>query len=616
MWLKPNTVAVLENITERSVRRNAKNGKYGEETEGFRYLDGKGRGGKILEIALESLPQAAQDRYNNIDTPRTSHDEMMSKYTGKQRETANYHAQIVKEYQQSGLSPDKFVSKHNSENPDDTITKSQLFRWQNKLKQNSDVADLIDRRGGHNRGKTSISSEVWEYFCGLYLTQQKRSISLCRDLTQAKLPDIKIPHVSSFERKVALDFSEYDILYYREGKKSFKDKLPSMIRDKTSINSNDIWFSDHHESDVFVVNHSGKVVRLWITVFFDARSNFVLGCLARNANPNATAIKECFRKSAEKYGIPKEFYFDNGKDYTSKAFSVDFPQSITNQLGINTIYATPYHGQAKTVERFFGTLEGRFGKRFETYAGRDAKNRPECMRISKVEIAKIAPSMDEFINALDNYIIEYNRTPSRAKGLDGKCPEQTYYENLKDLVTVKDPAILRTLCGTFAERTIQTNGIQILDNFYRSDFLTPYLGKKVIVSYYPDNINEINVFDTDRKAICIAYAMQTTPFRNTTEEDYKKAKKEQKVVKDFVRTHQPSRVRNVHNIIAENQLEEKNYSDGVSVATNNKITRINPQISKNQETFKSTEKGKVRRIREEDNIARQLLNDYKKQQGG
>jgi hypothetical protein len=51
--------------------------------------------------------------------------------------------------------------------------------------------------------------------------------------------------------------------------------------------------------------------------------------------------------------------------------------SLVNQLGINTIYATPYHGQTKTIERFFGTFETRFGKFWETYIGRNAQNRPE-----------------------------------------------------------------------------------------------------------------------------------------------------------------------------------------------------------------------------------------------
>ena len=62
----------------------------------------------------------------------------------------------------------------------------------------------------------------------------------------------------------------------------------------------------------------------------------------------------------------KELYFDNGKDYREKSFNKDFPLSLTKQLGINQIYATPYHGQAKPIERFWETLEDRFCKFFPT----------------------------------------------------------------------------------------------------------------------------------------------------------------------------------------------------------------------------------------------------------
>ena len=91
-------------------------------------------------------------------------------------------------------------------------------------------------------------------------------------------------------------------------------------------------------------------------------------------------IKQCLRKGMEEFGVPKELYFDNGKDYREKSFNKDFPLSLTKQLGINQIYATPYHGQAKPIERFWETLEDRFCKFF--YLEKDAKKLPEDMRVT------------------------------------------------------------------------------------------------------------------------------------------------------------------------------------------------------------------------------------------
>ena len=61
-------------------------------------------------------------------------------------------------------------------------------------------------------------------------------------------------------------------------------------------------------------------------------------------------IRLCFRLGVEQNGVPNEVYFDNGKDYRSSSFSKDYPMSLVNQLGVGTIYATPYHGAAKTVD--------------------------------------------------------------------------------------------------------------------------------------------------------------------------------------------------------------------------------------------------------------------------
>lgn len=583
--LSAKEVAHLENTTERTIQRKIKGGHY----EYTQVEGGRGRGGIQCKITLESLPQSAQDRYNEQkagNIPKKNYSSILH-YTGKQRENADFKALVVTQYWQSKQSPDDFVATYNAENPKSLISKHQLMRWQGKYKKNKDVADLIDIRGEHRRGITSISQEAWDCFYSWYMTQQKRSIQLCWEKTRDEYPDI--PSVSTFERRVKA-IPEYIKIRYREGEKAFNDNLPSMIRSRADIFSNCIWFGDHHLSDVWVINKAGKLVRLWMTALFDARSNKVMGILARNADPDATAIKLCFKKAVEVHGIVcKEFYFDRGRDFKSKSFSNEWPLSLVNQLGINVIYATPYHAQAKTVERFFGTLEDRFGKLFPTYLGSDAKKRPEIMRqYKREEILKIAPHMDDFIKLLEDYIDEYNNTPSRGIDMDGKCPEQVYHENLVEKTVLHDPNILRILCGTFNERTVRENGIQMLNNYFWHELLIPYKGKKVIVSYYPDNIDVINVFDTDMRAICVAYAKIKTPFRDTTEEEYKAAAKEKKKVREFVNQHKPLMNKDIHSIIEKKQAEEMDYSGEANPRT---ITRINPQITQNQAILKSTEKG-------------------------
>jgi hypothetical protein len=111
------------------------------------------------------------------------------------------------------------------------------------------------------------------------------------------------------------------------------------------------------------------------------------------------------------------------------------------------------------------------------------------------------------------------------------------------------------------------------------------------------------------KAICIAEAVQKTPFRTATKEDYEKAKREQKEVKKLVKKYEPKKVQNVHNIIARNQLEEKNYSETATVAKTADIKIVKPQLSKNQEIFKETA-NPFKRLRKEDVLSGVLLEGY------
>lgn len=591
-WLKVKEVAELLGMTERGVRKAATQLNSYE----YRHVEGVGRGGIQIEIALESLPEEAQRRYYNVQEEVTYKE--ITKYTGKQREEANFKALIVERYRQSHLSPDDFVKDFNQRNPEDAITKSQLFRWQRKYRS-GDVADLIDLRGGHNRGQVTIDPEAWEYFYALYMTLQKRTVKRCWEYTKAEYPDI--PSVTAFERRVST-IPKLAIIFYREGEKAFNDACVCMERSREDINSNDIWFSDHHLMDVAVINNRGRVFRPWLTVFFDARSNKVISFIVRDKSADATVIKQCLRLGMEEFGVPKELYFDNGKDYREKSFNKDFPVSLVKQLGMKMIYATKYHGQAKTVERFFGTLESRFGKMFPTYLGKDAKQRPENMRVTFDKLKDQCPTMEEFKELLRGYITEYNNTASGGADMDNKCPDEVYFENLVVKNEVRDKSILRILCGTFDERVVQKNGVQYQGRFYYHTELLAHQGEKVIINYDPYNMDELNIFDSEMRAICKASAKVRTPFRHTTQEEFREAMKEKKNARKLIEQYAPVRELNIMTIIARNQLIEKQFEEREETKT---IESINPVLSENSRVL--TASVQPRRLSDEENILERIM---------
>ncbi|MDE6426175.1 MAG: Mu transposase C-terminal domain-containing protein [Ruminococcus sp.] len=553
MNLTVKEVAELLNISDRAVRKNCDSGKYD-----CVYVNGRGgNGGKNILISLESLPQEAQNRYNGIEKEPEL---LIERYSLAQIKEAEYKASIVLDFQRSGVSAEKFIHDFNARNGEN-FTNKQLYKWQKKYK-NGGIEALIDTRGGYNKDACSISEKAWDMFYTLYMTLQRRSIKWCYDKTKLAFPDI--PSVSAFERKVKT-IPEYAILKYHTGTKAFNDAMPHMIRDKSGVMSNDIWCSDHHRADVFVKNDTGHVIRPWITIFTDIRSTKVMSFIVREADPNTTVVKKCLRLGIEKHGVPNEIYTDNGKDYTAKKLSEEYPLSVMNVLGIGKITATPYHGQAKPVERFFRTLEERFGKMFYSYAGNDAKKRPEHMqKTNKVlDGDKNIPTLEFYIEQLAKYIDEYNNTAHHGDGMDGRTPNQVYDENLTEKREIGDSNALRLLFGKTVERTVQKNGIAMYNNTFTNNDgkLIPYYDRKVLVTYDPDDLETVYIFDMDYNYICSASAKLKTPFRSCNEEDYIRAGKEKCAVRQFAKKYKPQQCKSTFDLIAEYQLEELQYKE-------------------------------------------------------
>ena len=120
-------------VTDSAIKKATQQNRYQH-----RYVNGKGRGGKQLRIALESLPEKAQALYRGEVPPPVD----ILQFTSKQRDGANAKAWVVEQYHHKGLSPDDFVSWFNSNNPtEDAITKSKLFRWQHIPRERCGGAD-------------------------------------------------------------------------------------------------------------------------------------------------------------------------------------------------------------------------------------------------------------------------------------------------------------------------------------------------------------------------------------------------------------------------------------------------------------------------------------------
>lgn len=183
IWLSTKEAAELLGYEQSTIRKKAKNGEYIH-----RYIpSATGQGGKKLEILLESLPEQAQKAYHNkngecqtvFNTDYTS--------TKEQRKKGEWRALAVTEYRKflkqsikGGMTKkteimDLFVQQWNGGH-DFQISKKSLYDWMQKSKSGQ-VEKLIDKRGGYNRGQSTIPEYYKNMFDSIYLQQTKPSIA-------------------------------------------------------------------------------------------------------------------------------------------------------------------------------------------------------------------------------------------------------------------------------------------------------------------------------------------------------------------------------------------------------------------------------------------------------
>ena len=564
-WLSTKEVADLVGYEESTIRKKVRNKEYT-----CRYIkSSSGRGGKKIEILLESLPEQAQNAY----LKKTGECQIVlnADYysTVAQKEKGDWRKLAVKEYKdylkqsrkegKKKISEimDSFVQRWNREH-DFQISRKSLYDW---MKKNKHGESLVDKRGGYNRGQSSIPKKYQDYFLSLYLQQSKPPFDVCFRYTQIeanKNGDV-IPGKKAF-RNLLKNTNPAIIARGREGKKYFEDNfMPTMQRDYSELSPNDIWVSDHHLWDVFVRvpdgNGGWKPVRPWGSYWMDMRTRKVMYGFIREESPNSDVVLLSFGMAVKQYGIPKRVYLDNGKDY--KARDLFYPEghlskedkqnkeiiqngiskeeldktynSLAANLQLEVTYAIPYNARAKPIERLFDTLEDDFGKFYPSYAGSNAKKRPEDLK--DLDIMEMV-TMEEFIEQHKKFIEEiYNSTPHSGNSMENKSPDY-WYKNLDFIKrTMADEVLYFTLMRTNKPRKVQKEGVRFNKEYYLNAEYQNYVGTEVIVRYNPAKPEIIYVFDMNENFIFEAVRRKKYGFE-LTDKDYEEANKEKKIARN------------------------------------------------------------------------------------
>lgn len=390
--------------------------------------------------------------------------------------------------------------------------------WKVTVKETGDVFHLADKRGHWRKGETLFTDEQQSILLRCVLHPNKPLIAEAVRMAKAVMSQKGIPNgysVSTYRRWIDewRDHNYHIWVFSREGAKAWNDKCAmSIVRDYDLINVGDILVADGHVLNFDIINPwTGKPKRMIMILWFDMKSSYPLGWEIMPTE-NVQSIASALRRAIMRLGkIPKVAYLDNGKAFGAKYFAgVDFEENgisgVFDSLGIKTIFAWPYHGQSKTVERFFGTF-AELERWCPTYTGTSIENKPPRMNRGEFLHRKVHDAvydgqcltLEQAHRVISTWFDLYAQRPQRGH-LNGACPLDLHVEGKGSGV---DPFELRYLMMSMETRHIRSSGIRLLGrNYYHPELH----GRRhpVIVRYDYQDPEAIYVFDQGDNFLCMA----------------------------------------------------------------------------------------------------------------
>lgn len=405
---------------------------------------------------------------------------------------------------------------------------------------------------------------------GKFLSQRERlSISLIYDAVLREFPRFKLneqdapPDYKTLRVFLKRSISNAVVIAAREGERVFNEQCaPFIIRNIAAIRCNQVWISDHMFHDVFCRNYDSATgtaffgelplnaaFRPVLTCIVDMRSRKVMGT-AWCVNPSSESISSALRMAMTRYGLPKVFYVDNGKDYLkvargpvpriskeagavllrNKVEAHEYWQDIEQQaeggvlyrLGVESQHCLPLHPQSKQIESFFKTLHRRFDVLCgPIYSGPSPKERPEACeralslhaRLLKEDRAdeSLLPPASEFFQAAHAWMeISFNAEHRHSgNGMRGKSPDAIY--NI-DLPASKrnpvDPFAVAELFWDRKRRTVREGGTVEINNarYEPADAdsfaaLANEIKREILIACDPLNVGEAIALDLTGRPI-------------------------------------------------------------------------------------------------------------------
>ena len=389
---------------------------------------------------------------------------------------------------------------------------------------------LAPRRKGGGKA-AEIPEELWQLYKSDWLRLSAPPAAASYDVVcrRARELGIALPSIKAFQRRLAREIDPYVVILMREGPDALQRHVPSIRRTVEDVQVMEWVNIDGHVFDVQVKHpDTGKPMRPTLVALQDIRSSKILSWRV-GVSESVETVRLAFADLIRDFGIPKDIILDNGRGFAAKwltggaltryRFKIlpEDPQGLLVALGVNIHWATPFHGQAKPIERAWGDLCNYIAKSAEAdgaYTGNSPVNKPANSRTRSLE-------WDEFRALVDHEIREHNAREGRTgRDYNGRSFDQVFAEGLAHAVIEKPSRqqLRDALLAVERKRGDANSGeIRLLGNRYWSIECRAIAGKYVTVRFDPDDLHSVvHVYGENGAYLFTAPILEDLGFKDTT----------------------------------------------------------------------------------------------------
>lgn len=383
--------------------------------------------------------------------------------------------------------------------------------------------------------------EAWAFFVADYLRASAPPFTSCyrRTVDVAKGKRwTPVPSLTAMRRRLQAEIPRAVIVAAREGTEVLERLYPAQERDKRHLMALEAVNADGHKFDVMVRWPDGSVCRPVLLGFQDLASGKILSWRV-DRTEHGDLVRLAFGDMIEQWGIPRAIYLDNGRGFANKWFTgrsewrfrfkvrPEEPIGLLKQLGVDVRWVTPYHGQAKPIERAWRDLCTEIARHplcEGAYTGSDPTRKPHNYGSHVVEL-------EDFLRVVEVAIREHNARKGRlAKICGGKSFDQVFAASYAQATIRRVTDAQRRLLMLAAERIRVRKGsgcVHLIGNRYWAPGLVQYEGQDVVLRFDPSHAKRgVYVYELGGKYICHAECIAAVGFDDrTAARDHAQARK-------------------------------------------------------------------------------------------